>query len=769
MQKSSPSDTSARSDRRSPSSDVNDIDIVKVAKRLGQPVVQRGGHTYTRCPFAQHERDDTQPKCELGGNGKNLACCHKCGRGANPISYAAALWGCENRTAAARLREEFGLTDRRATALPSDPLERLARIRGNLTVDALRRMGAKGESDRGELLVAFPMRNGTGEQVGLRLRKADNGPFARSGKPKALTRRGSRNGVFLSDPFPLDGYVAVAEGEMDAAALLSAGTRATVATAGSSPGPVGRSALRTLLRNRDCILFPHGDASGGTWRDTVGKIGAGVQARVRYVPPTEGLDADDRLKRSDDAAAELKEMEASAVQWRDPDAELTSFWERSPTGRVAFLPSILGDELLAEHCFGYCSLDAQLMFYDAGVYRPMDVDAFAPLVQRKLGRHYEHRYATGVFDYLKARLYVEGDFEQAPRGYVNFKNGLLDCASWELGPHDPGVHSFSRLPVNYDPKAELLTPLDADICFEKFLCDALESEEDRRLLQEAVGSILAPHQATKTGVLFYGPSDAGKSVLLRIIVHLVGRENVSAVPLHRLSERFASAQLFRMAANLCADLPSHEITDTSVFKGLVGDDLLYGERKFGRPFSFRSAATPVFSCNTLPYVSDRTSAFFNRLLILPFPNAIPKAEQVDNLDGRIWYGESEAIAAWAVRGLRRLSERRWRFAESAAVKDMRAQYRKHADSVYGFLTERCTLDPEESETIADLYDAYKSYGEEEGLVHLTSRKVFARKLTEQFPLKACQKDRRRALRGVQILTQFELEQRLASEHPGDAG
>ena len=94
------------------------------------------------------------------------------------------------------------------------------------------------------------------------------------------------------------------------------------------------------------------------------------------------------------------------------------------------------------------------------------------------------------------------------------------------------------------------------------------------------------------------------------------------------------ARLVGKLANICPDLPSTDLTGTSVFKSITGGDSLLAERKFEESFEFVPYARLVFSANLPPKSQDASPAFFRRWLVVPFEKTfqagahgtIPRAE-----------------------------------------------------------------------------------------------------------------------------------------------
>ncbi len=72
-------------------------------------------------------------------------------------------------------------------------------------------------------------------------------------------------------------------------------------------------------------------------------------------------------------------------------------------------------------------------------------------------------------------------------------------------------------------------------------------------------------------IFFVGKPNSGKSTLLDLITEIVGKKYTSAVPLHKLHERFAVANLFgKKKLNVSGELNDSEIKDNSMIKILTG-------------------------------------------------------------------------------------------------------------------------------------------------------------------------------------------------------
>lgn len=148
--------------------------------------------------------------------------------------------------------------------------------------------------------------------------------------------------------------------------------------------------------------------------------------------------------------------------------------------------------------------------------------------------------------------------EITPVQRLSFTNGVVnvnELSSGRQSPtlqrHDPRVCGAPFLPYAYDPLARC--PLWQQTIQEIF---PLHGEADRRqhIVQEFFGYCLLPwnHTLEKFAILL-GSGANGKSVLLNVLRHMLGSENVSAVPLDALSSEFRPAA---MIANLRTPRPT---------------------------------------------------------------------------------------------------------------------------------------------------------------------------------------------------------------------
>jgi P4 family phage/plasmid primase-like protien len=211
-------------------------------------------------------------------------------------------------------------------------------------------------------------------------------------------------------------------------------------------------------------------------------------------------------------------------------------------------------------------------------------------------------------------------WERPPLDLLNVRNGLLDLQSRTLQPHTPSFLSTVQLPVFYDPAAGC--PVWCNFLQKVLPPDVYEAGLVWALLAQMLVGDIDSHQA----ILLSGTGGNGKSGLLQAIRAFlspaVANLNLDAIS----SDRFAAAHLYGKLANICDDLSSRHLADTSTFKRIVGGDIITADRKYRDPLVFRPFARLIFSANELPQASDASEGFYDRWVVIPF-NATFRGQQ----------------------------------------------------------------------------------------------------------------------------------------------
>ena len=375
-------------------------------------------------------------------------------------------------------------------------------------------------------------------------------------------------------------------------------------------------------------------------------------------------------------------------------------------------PADLAEAILEDHHYAR-DRGGRLYAYVDGVYVPEGETHIAQQAKVALVRRGQERQWTS-YRVREATAYIASDapylLDVPPLDTVNLTNGLLDVKTRTLRAHTPEFRSPVRLPVAYDP--------DADCpAWEAFIGQVFP-KDSREVPWELAAWLMLPYISVQKAVLLLGSGANGKSAFLAGLTAFIGVENCAAVSLHKLEEnRFSVARLVGKLANICPDLPTEHLRDTSVLKALTGAEyMVNAEYKHGANFEFKCYARLVFSANDAPRSKDTSEAFFRRWLVIPFTRTFEgvKAERRDDIDRRLADPHelsgvlNRALDAWPrvyAHGL----------TETGSMTRAAFEFRTATDPIAAWLEENTEDNPEAQVGKRELRDAYSAHCQQTGL------------------------------------------------------
>ena len=336
------------------------------------------------------------------------------------------------------------------------------------------------------------------------------------------------------------------------------------------------------------------------------------------------------------------------------------------------------------------------------------------------------RQAQEIVDDLAAR-YGHETFPLSPwleKGakrdpLIALKNGTLNPRTGKMVKSKPEHYLRSVMDYPYDSTAT--PPLWLQFLDSVFAPDA-DRAQKIALLQEFMGYLLIPSTRFQKMLWMVGRGSNGKSVINEVIAILLGDANISSIPLHRLSQRFQSAELIGKLANLNDELPANVPLQDDLLKQAVAGNLIQGERKGKDPFYFAPYVRFVVAMNQLPRVSDTSHGFFRRVLLLPFNRIIQSHEQDRDLARKL-HDERAGIFVWALEGLQRLL-RNDAFTDVPSSISALEEFKQENNPVELFFRDIILLDengkirPGGKVLIADIYQLYRDYCSATGCIPL---------------------------------------------------
>ena len=382
------------------------------------------------------------------------------------------------------------------------------------------------------------------------------------------------------------------------------------------------------------------------------------------------------------------------------------------------------------------------------------------IIMNILGKHTTAKLVESSQQLIKTKVSLSTDFEYE-KDMLNFPNGMVNVETGELSEHKKEYYSLRQMAYLYDPKAEAPNW----IMFLESITDGDEVKQN--LIQEMFGYCLTRDVRYQKCFCLIGEGSNGKSVLLKLLEALVGRENTSHIEIAFLNSDFQRIKLLGSLVNICNDMKSDVSGTESYLKAIVSGDPINGCKKHRDFVDFVPYCKMVFSANRMPTAREVDFALIRRFTFITFPVKFvdnPKADNERQTDDTIeskLMEELPGIFNWALRGLKCLREQ-GRFSEPQDEQTSKDELYRLNNPVIAFVEEIVGNGaPHWTALLSrrEVYEEYDKWCRRTNTRPLSARGFWPR-LREVFPM-----EEKRLSSGVYL--QFTDPRRYCGENCGD--
>ena len=264
---------------------------------------------------------------------------------------------------------------------------------------------------------------------------------------------------------------------------------------------------------------------------------------------------------------------------------------------------------------------------------------------------------------------------------------------------------FYQLKFSFDEKAK--SPL-----FDNYL-DYVLDKESHPILFSFLGYTLLGNSALniEKALMLWGDGGSGKSVTYNIIMKLLGKENISNVPLSKLGVRDnlyvinMEGKLLNYASEAGASI------DSETFKQIVSKEGVEAKDLYKSVRTIHDLPAMMYNVNNMPRSKDGSEAIYRRFSILHFAKIVPDHKKDIDLADKIIDTELPGVFNKIISAIPDLLKNK-RLPTSKVSKAALSDYNNQDDSINAWLTDTGWI-PSYRETISyeDFYKAYKSYCE----------------------------------------------------------
>ena len=353
----------------------------------------------------------------------------------------------------------------------------------------------------------------------------------------------------------------------------------------------------------------------------------------------------------------------------------------------------------------------ELHQYINGIYVPAERDIESDLeirINEKLSTH----TAKEIINHLKRSSYIPRTEINKYTEYIPIENGLLNLKTGTLDPYSPDQVFTFKIPLQYDSTADCPN-------FKQWLSE-VQTPENIALLQEYAGYTLLPQMPYHKALLLYGEGRNGKTTFTNTIENLLGTQNCAHIELQDLNgdNRFNLSRLYGKLLNIAQEPTVKKALETAILKKLLGNDTIEAELKnIQQPLVFKSFAKWIMSANKYPRINDKTTAFYQRIIIMKWEKQFLEGQNQKQQIENTWLNnptERCGILNWMIQGLQRLTSQ-GHFSVTKNQEETMIEFKRVSNSFDAWLMERVTFHPQSYTTRQDAYNDYIAYCEQYGL------------------------------------------------------
>lgn len=516
------------------------------------------------------------------------------------------------------------------------------------------------------------------------------------------------------------------------------------------------------LEGKDIIILTDNDDVGRKYGQKVAENAVKIANSVKIILPTaiwsecpEKGDISDIVKAigKDEASARL----VDAIQHTDfyqpepsqPNTntspspivsdENVPYWILKTDRGMKVSPQLLSEYIAETENYIFVQLTEQeeqrCYWYQNGVYTRISAKHLKSKI-RNIIRQYnkllvkvrgiEETYT--LLTYPEEKHFVSDEaLLDADENIINFQNGILHLDTMQLTPHSPEYLCTIQIPCNWNPNATN----NINVFHNYIMHLANDDWNSAETLIQAIGFAISnvKIERFKKSLILCGAGNSGKSVFLKFMSSLIGKENFSALPFEKLDKRFSVSTLYRKRLAGDDDCNYCSYSSVSVFKSMTGGGELMCEEKGKQSFPFVFNGLYVICANDLPLFSgDKGSHVYERIIPIQCGASVPPQKRDKKLLEKL-YAEREAIVYLAVTELQKAISQNYTFSMSAESMKLLERYKVENDIVLQFIEECCEPRKKyDTITVPVMYEAFKRWCLDSGEHYIPKKKDFRKSI-----------------------------------------
>lgn len=303
------------------------------------------------------------------------------------------------------------------------------------------------------------------------------------------------------------------------------------------------------------------------------------------------------------------------------------------------------------------------------------------------------------------------------------KNGIVDLSNGELQPHKKEL--FLRWYLDFQYIKDVKIPGESQL--RPYLATLLgvptmrlDNSPKFTVLLEILMYCISRLPNAKKAFILHGPGDIGKSVLLKLLIWVVGKEGTTALTWDAFGMKYHEAMIKDCRLVVSDEMSCKPLTNLAALKTIISGGRRTSETKFGAVEDYDPDCVLISAANNMPQLAepDVGGAFADRLIIIPLGNT-PVEKKDHTLAEQLWEKDRDVLFSLAVSKGPDFISRGMVFTETDDMKEARELFKIEGNHLQAFLHRKLEKKEDAKISLKDLYIGYVRFCTDEVVTPLS--------------------------------------------------
>lgn len=347
----------------------------------------------------------------------------------------------------------------------------------------------------------------------------------------------------------------------------------------------------------------------------------------------------------------------------------------------------------------------------------------------------DHANVSGTMKELEGYVKVDTTAFGGEDTLLPAPNGVVDCKSGLILPHDPKYGFTWLTTVAYDPQAEHTREYEEWV---KWLREVFNNEEETILaLQVYIGYCFTGETKERKMLYGWGDTTSGKGTFTEAVGALMPYPISQEKGVNTFVSKDEDTNYFDMDSLAHArvvftsETARYQSLNEAKVKAMTGGNTLTASKKGKNPYTFKPKFKILMTSNYEPNADAGDNAIWGRMIVIRFPNSYLGREDTSLKGKFLGPAYQGAILRWAVQGAMRYYQD-GKLYIPAKLEKLKQSSRDKLDTVSMWVEECIEISEGTFTSSAAIRKSYENWCHQEGVEPKKAR-FFADALMKKIP------------------------------------